>query len=528
MAYSQSWLESNSARRCILVEATVYDIVAASNITKYFSTTGYLTTSSDVFYQPLVAGGLKFTESLALGDTLSMTYGDIELNNQNGELDLYLDPTKYIWVNGAIKIYYGDPTWVTYNIAQIHIDFLPIFDGVIVDLDSRSRTVVNIKLRDKLQRLNTAITESKLGPYGVWGGGGGGTGNGQTNIDTIIPIVFGEVFNMSPMLIDPSTTEYYLSKDDIQGMIDIRDNGVPITAYTITESTGKIKLTSPAVGQVTASVQGRKLSVTITSTTGTLSTTYTNKIASLIALIATQYGSATNRLSLASNTDIDYANFNYFDTTYPQPVGIVITDRQNTLEVCNQLAGSISGQLFCTKAGKLQILILGVPISTSLVASVAITTSDIINPTLSISSRSTVVASTKLGYAKNWTVQTGLVTAIPQQHKDSYATEFLTTTVTNTTVQTNYKLNSDPVQKDTLLLVKSDAVAEATRLNAFYNTIHTIYSFTGTARLMSLQLGQQVTLTHPRFGLSGTVTCQVISLSPDWTKGLIDIEVITV
>jgi hypothetical protein len=523
MAYSQSWLESTGVRRCILVEATVYNLLTSTNNTLYFSTTGYITTSSDVFYEPLVSGGLKFTESIALGDTISMTYGDIELNNQNGELDKYLDSTKYIWVNGSIKIYYGDPTWITNNITQIHTDFLNIFNGVIVDLDSRSRTVVNIKLRDKLQRLNTEITDSKLGIYGTWGGGG----SGQTNADTIKPLVFGEVFNMSPMLIDPANLDYMLNNGEIQGMIDIRDNGVPITAYTITESTGIIRLSKPAIGQVTASIQGRKLSIILTPTSATLSaTTYTNKIASLIALIATQYGNTSNKLDL--NTDIDYVNFDYYNTNYTQPVGIVITDRQNTLDICNQLASSISGQLFCTKDGKLQILILGVPISTSIVPSVAITTSDIINPTLSISGRSTVVAATKLGYTKNWTVQTGLITAIPQQHKDNYATEYLTTTTTNTTVKSNYKLNTEPVQKNTLLLVKSDAVNEANRLNVFYNTIHTIYSFTGTSRLMSLKLGQQVTLSHPRFGLDiAPVTCQVTSLSPDWTKGTIDIEVLT-
>jgi hypothetical protein len=529
MAYSQAWLESTSVRRCILVEATIIEVGVGAKIL-YFSSSGYITTTSDVYYLPLVVGGLNFTENLSLDGKLAITYGDVELTNTNGDLDLYLNSNQYIWVNGSIQIYYGDPSWVCTNSTQIHDSFLKIFDGVIVDIASRTRTAINIKLRDKLQRLNAPLTENKLGFYGTWSTAatGSATGLGQTNADAIIPIVFGEVFNMSPMLIDPLNRDYYINRSSTEYVIDVRDNGIPLvltSGYTINYSTGILTLVHPATGTITASIQGQKISIAITDTSGTLITSYNNNIASIIALITTQFGTPLNKLSLT--TDIDWQNFNYYYTNYIQPIGVVITDRQNTLQICNEILDSIAGQLFCTKAGKLQILILGVPISTSIVPTVYITTSDIINPTLAISSRTAVVAATKLGYAKNWTVQPNIITAIPQQHKDSYNTEYLTCTSLNTTIRDTYKLNTDPIQKDTVLLTYNDAKNEADRLNSFYNTIHTVFSFTGTARLMSLQLGQRVNLTHPRFGLSGGLDCQVISLSYNWTKGLVDIEVIT-
>lgn len=513
MAYSQTWLENNNNRRCLLVEVTINQI-GSGTTTLYFSTSGYITTTSDVFYQPIIEGGLTFTESLALGDTLSITYGDVELNNKNGELDAYLDYTQYIWANGTIKVYFGDPTWVCTNLTQIHTDFRLIFNGVITNIDTRARDKVNIKLRDKLQQLNTAISATKLGTYGTWGG------SAQTNVDTLIPIVFGEVFNMSPLLIDPSTLEYYVNLGNTERIIEVRDNGVPV-AYTFTSTTGKFKLTYPAIGQITASVQGVKDSVSFTSSSATLNSgTYNNNIASIIALIATQYGNSNNRLAL---TDIDYVNFNSYYNSNTQAVGVLIQGGENALDICNQLVGSISGQLFCTKEGLLQILTVGKALTT--VSSVDITTSDIINPTLSISSRSTVAAATKLGYTKNWTVEGGLVTAIPQEHKDNYALEWYSYTKIDNTTKTNYKLNTDPIQKDTLLIVAADANTEAQRLNTFYKTVHTVYSFTGTAKLMSLKLGQPIMLYHPRFGLSSGISCQVISLSPSWTKGTIDVGV---
>lgn len=524
MAYSQAWLES-TARRCILVEATV-NKVGTGTTTLYFSTTGFITTSGDVFYQPVVVGGLKFNESLSMSGAISTTYGDVQLNNKNGEFDSYLDASQYIWANGLITIYYGDPTWVCQTATNVRADFKKIFNGVIVDIDSKDRTTLSIKVADKLQKLNSSLTESIIGTYGTWAGGS----TAQTNANALKPLVFGEVFNISPILIDPLNNEYYLNNGPTQELIDIRDNGVPISSYTFYPSTGKVRLTSTPVGAVTASLKGISTSVAFTDTNATQQvSTYRNNVASIIALIVSQYGISGNQISLTTD-DIDFKNFNSFSTQYQQLIGIFIADRQNTLQVCNDILNTFSAQLFCTKDGLLQIIVVGTPIDTAIVPAVTITTSDIINPTLAISSRSSVVAATKLGYCKNWTVQPGLITAIPQGHKDSYATEYLTYTSTNATAQTNYKLTVVPAEKDTYFIVDTEAKAEADRLNNFYSRVHTVFSFTGTSKLLFLQLGQRVTLIHPRFQLYNNgygVDCQVISLSPDWTRGTIDIEVMT-
>ena len=102
----------------------------------------------------------------------------------------------------------------------------------------------------------------------------------------------------------------------------------------------------------------------------------------------------------------------------------------------------------------------------------------------------------------------------------------ITKTTLDSTVQTNYKLEADPEQKDTLLIVGSEAQTEATRLNNYYKVPRTVYRFVGTSKLLSLQLGQPINLIYPRFGLDAGISGQVISLSPSWGTSTIEVEVI--
>ncbi len=519
--YSQEWLESTTVRRCVLIIIGVYDIALGSEVFKYISNTGYLTGSGDVSFLPIVVGGLNFTEELSVDGGISVSYGDVEITNKNGQYDAWLDTTKFVWVNRSIQVYYGDPTWESANEAAIYNNFELIYNGVVSDIDSKSRDTINFKVRDKMERLNNPITENKLGTYGTWNGG-------QPNKDSIRPLVFGEVHNYEPLLIDPSILQYMFNDGVSEGITEIRDNGVPLYTYptlitgaTVNNTTGMFTLISPLVGTCTVSVQGVNKSIDL-ATGGLLTSTYSNNIAKLIALITTQYGNTFTKLT--GSTELDLANLTAFASANNQSVGILISDRASVISVCQQLADSIGAQMYFTRKGKLQLLKIGVPTTDP---NVTITDSDILFHSLNISNRSTIIAAKKIGYAKNYTVQDNLTTLIPQQHKDMFATEWYTYTSADTTsVKTLYKLNSDPEQKDTCLISLADASVEATRLNNYFGTIHNTYTFTGRAKLLSLKLGQPVTLVHNRFGLSAGKVGQVISLNPNWSKGQIEVGVL--
>ena len=523
MAYSQTWLEDQSSIKALFIVATVYNIDLSIEQKLYLSTANYATADGSMVFNPILTeNNGEFTESISLDGGISVSYGDVEIYN-DGTFDRWLDSEYFIWVNRPIKLYLGDPFWATADTAEFETDFLLIFDGLIADIDVKNINLVNLKFRDKLERLNTPVTEDRLGVYGTWA-------YGQNNKDVIKPLVFGEVHNSEPLLIDPAYLQYMVNNGNTESCFELRDNGVPI--YTegiltgganVTLSTGTLTLTHPLVGQMTATVQGVKNSVNL-STGALINGTYNNNVANLIALIVTQYGKQSTRLD--GTVDIDLTNFSDFQSSHTQHVGIWIADRVNVLDVCQQLADSVGAQVFFTKTGKLQLLKLGYYTPD---ATVTIYPENIVKDSLALAGRSEVRASTKLAYCKCWTVQEGLVTGIPEQHKDMFATEWFYAVSTDATTKTNYKLDTDPVAKETLLLTRTEAEPESLRINNYFKVPRTIYTFTGTARLLSLKLGQHIKLIHPRFNLYNFgygKDGQVISLKPNWLKGTIEVGVI--
>lgn len=698
--YSQAWLEDPTSILTVLVEAQVLINNVLTNV--YFSTDAYTSADGSVTFLPLISKSITSTESITIDNNSSMVISDLELANHNGALDTYLDNTIYIWSNQPIAMYLGDPQWNCTNITDIRGTalgaltggkFSLIFNGIIDDIDSRSRNSVNIKFRDKLERLNTPLTEEKLGTYGVWAGG-------QQNQDQIKPIIFGEVFNVTPMLVDPSRLKYQFNTGASAGLIEVRDTGMPLlplnevlnlvatvtatpstsggvtsatgpattstvttggsgwitgdqvyvvdssntpvicqnssalagdtsisintvfsgyisigmqlegsgipstttliitgqtagtpglqgtytispvlpanivssttlkgtnvpsvflvtasagvvssltlvtggsgiisgskimglfsnsvsrTATTVDNNRGILILGLQASGAVTCSAQGTNKSLNLT--TGILTSSYSNSIAQNIGLIVTQYGKTTTRLL---STDIDLVNFQSISTT---PIGIAVVDNTNVLNIVKQLTSSINSQVVFTRTGLLKILRYGVGYNTDRTIT-NIYEADMVYGTLIISRRLPIIGVVKIGYAKNYTVQAGLVVNIPQSHKVSFAEEYLNTTNLNQSVILAYKLSNDSNQINTQLITEQSADAESVARLSYYSTQRTVYKFTGTRKLLSLVLGQSVTLGHSRFGLFGggaggtNKLGQVVTLSPNWSTGLIEVEVL--
>jgi hypothetical protein len=523
---TEQWLRENKSR-CILAKVGVYKQGTGETFF-YLSTRPYITTSGDTMFLPIISGGLQFAEGLNRDGTASSSWGDLEINNPNGEYDSWFDDAQYIWVNRPIQLYYGDPEWVTTDFTAITNDFELVFNGIILNIDARNRTKINIKIRDKMEQLNTPVTEEKLGTYGTWGNVGG-----QTNKDEIKPLVFGEVHNTTPMNIDPSTLEYMVNSGPTEELIEVRDNGVPIytngsptaTGANVTNiaTLGKFKLLAAPAGTITTSVKGIKNSINL-SNGSLVSGTYSNNIANLVALITTQYGKSYLRLTAA---DLDLTNLSAFASANTQPVGILIKDNTTVKAACASLTSSIGASIYFNRLGKLQILRFGVPTSDP---NVTITDNDIIQNSLNVQEKIGVIVAAKIGYCKNWTVQKDLTTGIPKEHKDLFAEEWLVETSDSsgglTAIKDLYKLNEEPDQKNTMLITQATALAEANRLTAFYSVPKTIYTFVGTPRMQILKLGQPITIYHNRFNMSAGKTGQVVALGPNWSTGLVNVGVL--
>lgn len=524
--YSQSWLDSDTALPIILCEVDIKYCAAGNggvytDLSLYFSNTKYATLDGNIFFEAIINNKISYTESLPYEGQPSISFGDVELLNTDGMVDNYLNANTFIWTNGRIRIYYGDATWDKTSIANIRSDFLTIYDGVIDDLVPKSRHSLAIKFRDKLERLNTAVTDTKIGAYGVWSGV-------QPNADKLKPIVLGEPFNITPILINPATLEYLVSQGPIERIVEIRDNGVPVYNSKIPGgadvdlSTGSFKLKTPSSGAVTATVQG--LTTNINLTTGAVTQSYKNTVVNAIVTLLTQYGLSGSRLT---SSELNLPNLLAIDASDPRPIGLFLTDRVNILNVCNELASSIGGRIFVGRYGTASILRFGV--ARPDISSRNITMSDMISGSLFMSRYVDLKPAFSIGYSKNWTLQPSLTTSLPEDHKLLMSDEWLKATVSDTVIASLRKLEVETTQKDTLLIDASSATAEATRLLNYFKVQRKVIRFTGIRSLLSLVLGQQVVVFHDRFNLnnsgSGTIG-QVISLTPKWSEQQVDVEVL--
>ena len=475
---------TTDAIRCILVEPVAS--VASVETTRYLSSRPYVDEVNGRVYTPNVrSSSVRLVERININGKSSINSGDIEFDNTEGTLDTWFDD---VWVNRNVNVLVGD-------VRDPRSSFQIIFNGVIEDIGTRARDTVNLRIRDKLNRLNVPVSEEKLG-------------GATSNKNELLPICLGECFNISPLLTNPATLEFQFNKVGSESIIEVRDNGVPVSV-TADLGNGKFTLLTSPAGKITASVQGE------------LSIDFKTTVRGIVQRLISAYGEPPeNRFG---GVDIDLANFDTFDAANQQPIGVYISRRQNLLSICSKIASSVGAQLVMSREGKLQLIKAEVPPAGSYRA---INSSNMTLGSLRIRDKIEVQAGFKIGYDKNWAVQDGLLTGIPEEHKALFAQEWLTVTASDAAVKSAYKIDEEPKQIDTFLLVDADATTEANRLLALFKVPRFSLEFEGYAELMDLRLGDYVTITNSRFGLDAGKNGTVVGLSLDWDKYKVTVEVL--
>lgn len=504
----KAWLNTANHIKCTLVEITEVGNAPASNF--YFSSVAY--NSSNINYLPIVNGGLNFSESLSTEGAVSSSFGSLELINTDGIYDSYLN---YVWKRRPIQIYLGDPSWP-------RTDFVLIFDGLIEDLTSTDEKSLVISIFDKLQKLNdnVIVTETTELPVGY-------SQNLATTENKILPLLFGECFNVQPLFvhngsaIPPSTVStgkvYMYHNGPSNGLIEVRDNGAPIDVLE-DRAKGTFSLVSEGnLGTITCSAQGNASNYTAEGESN-------NTIPELIKTIVTTYATPNTRFGLS---DIDFTDF---DNT--SKVGVFLKDRANILQVCSELAQSVNAGLVCpsisidvsgnVSASKLKLVELKIPAGTP---KHKFTDADMVQGSLVISQTFPVRTSIKLSYCKNYTVQTTVASnlnpAVGFLEEYSYVEK-----KAETSIQTLYKDTGTAIEEPTLLLEEAAAELEAEKRLLLWSVQRFLVTAKYFPEHIFVQLGEIVTIKSSRFNLSTPKTGIVFSIERDWVSGMVQIGVL--
>lgn len=587
----RDWLDSPNNLKCILADIGYY---SGSEQTMRLSTRGYYDGSNE--YIPIIIGGVSFAESLSADLTVSISYGTLELENTGGTYDNFLT---YIWKRRPINLYIGDVSWPK-------SDFTLIFSGLVENLVSSGESNLQLTLVDKLEQLNESITTRTLKDLA-------GYTAQNTQEEKLLPVLFGEVFNLSPILVDNGTgfdtgpwsasitgiqttsgieigqsvtatagagrlyggtasatvasivdgntitysvpsgagitrpipgiitnltingvvraagatgikvsavtgtggPIYKITDGSLDEIIEVRDKAAPIVILNNRSSDGEFTLRYNTFGAITCTARSR----TATDCT----------VPKLISYIVKNYGKNT-----LTDNDLDLTNIGASRLAYK--AGIYVTDRTNILEVCNQLARSINCGLYYSlftvnsgtgqiSTGKLRLIELKVP--TSSVGATELNDSLMIEGSLQVTESFSVKPSVKLAYCKNYTQQTqDLALALHSDHGTVFKDEYWYVESKDSAVEDIYKDTGIVQEEITHLLVTSEAQAEADKRLELWKTPRQLITATYLPHLMFVQLGDIVTLTSNRFGLSSGKPGLVYSITRDWITGLVEIGVL--
>lgn len=474
-----SWL-STTSERCVLVDVSAN--IGGQEKVMHFSNITYA--DGAIQYSPLLVGGVTSECSVSPYGDVSLSYGDVELDNSDGWLDGWLSSA----FNGrGVSIYYGSASWPK---SQFEL----VFSGVVTGVDARKSDRINIKIGDNLQRLNSAVVIPVV--------------TDTSGVEKIVPIAFGEVFNVTPVLVDTSQLIYKVHTGPIEGIIEVRDSGVPVDFIPL-KSAGGFQLKSTPVGELTASIQGDSVGG------------YTNKAASIVERLVTRFSSPLAGVGTSPFAD---GAVEAVDAAAPAPIGEYISDKANILETCQAILKSVGYVLTVGRDGKFEFVKFMPPAN----ASPAYTVDEDVVAHFGVSPSKVTPAApfVKVGWAKNWTVQSsGLASGIPAPHQDMYAKEWYTITKKDAAAISLHKYSLEPQVFETMLLVFSNADSLAEAMLERDKIPRKTFSVAGFSDLFKCWVGDVITLKYFRYGLENGVNGYIQKVSFDYLKGSSALEV---
>jgi hypothetical protein len=497
--YSTAFLDwfvapaNDIGRRCILAEPDV--MIDGVETTRYLSNTGYTSTAADTpanqLYTGRISGGMQFTRRLDLdGSGSSISFGDLELDNEDGSLDDWLND---VWAGRAITIPMGEAGDVVKGVAKWpRSAFEIVFSGTTKDIFPKARNRLSLVLRDIFGPLNDRFSTATVG----------GTGD---NKDVLLPVCLGECFNVTPVLVDSATQQYAVHIGEIESIIEVRDNGI-VVAATADTTTGTFTLTNARYGQITCDVQGAKIN-----------NEWRNDAGGLIEWVATVLGDG----NVITASQIDITALRDFRDACPQPLGLYITDGGNRLAIMQQLAASVGATVTTRSDGKMILVRIGFGESVG-----SIGTREMIDGTFAPIGRPQVTGAVRLNAEKNWTPDSMLSGAVTAEQVPILTDEYVVIADSDATVVANWNQSGLPVPIENLMVRESDIEVETARRLALSKIARTIFSFEGFPELLDYDIGDTTTLTHPRFGLSAGVPAQIVGVTNDWLAARVRLEVL--
>jgi hypothetical protein len=300
------WLSNPYVERCLLCVLTCYNL-DLEKLTFYVSSRPFQTKLEDrpfaVCFDPRLNGETFFSRSIPFfskgrGED---NYGGIVIDNTDGALDSW---QALQWRGGDILLLLGNAGW---SYASFNIK--PLFKGIIDSRPSFTNSTIEFSIQDRIGLLDGPVQTKMLT-------------SGQRK-DEPVPLCYGYIRNVEPVCTNDALHQYQWNDGAVFQIEQVCDRAVPITGYTTNNNTGTLMLTSRPAGTITLTGKGIIRNGTWLSKPGE------------IALdIVTNFGPL-------KTTDIDANSFSDLDEAKPFTLGRAIFERENRLDVLDDILGSV-------------------------------------------------------------------------------------------------------------------------------------------------------------------------------------------
>lgn len=481
----------------------------AGSVGLFFATQEWATAPTDYPANQPFDGRLReplsFVRSL-LGSSrfgsLARGRGSLSIDNADGAYDAYV--TGYALAGRRVVVRVG-------RVTDAYADFVTLFDGTARDWRFNIAGI-EIELRDAGFKLDVPAQPNSYA-------GTGGIEGGDDLAGKRRPLALGFVEHAELTLVDPANLIYQVHDGAIATDLAILDQGVALTygtndqasyaaleAYSVAAGEfelwpagGFVKLGSLPAGVVTfQSAEGDGLALT-----GAI-------VRDLIA--------AT---TLLDPQELVASSFAALDAAQAADVGIFIapSDNADAGEIIEDLLAGIGAFGAFDRHGRFFVDRIVEPAGSPV---------DVFDGTDIVElDRDPLPAGlapppwrTRVAYKRNYQVLDGeLAAAVAAADRAYFAEHYLLGIGSDPAVLTAFPLAQDSEPVEAFFAAAADAEAEAARLQVLYGTLRSLWRLTLPRRALLLELGDLISIKHPRFGLSAGRSVLVLEVAPEINAG---------
>jgi hypothetical protein len=501
-----------------LAEITYYD---GTEKTLYVGTHGYTTqptdTPANIFFEPWIESPMLFAQNAwtADGVTSRSGSGELRLINTEGQLNFMADCA----IDGRafrMMCAYENDTYATFRTNTILAGTMAV--------PQWEDDLLIIQLRDKQAIIDQPIQSAiylgnNILPNGIEGG---------ADLESKRkPLLFGRVFNISPIPVNTSLLIYQVSSAAIDDVTDVYAGGASLSkgANYTSQADMETNAPDPAFYRVWPAGGCFRLgsdpvkTVTCHAREGATET-------------LRRPGSLLQRAALAGGltaSDLNTADLAALDTDAPYECGIWINGDDTTASVIDFLAGGCGAWWTFDAVGKLRTQQLknpsasGNPAVTTLTAIEILADQGIERVSIGDGPDGLPPKEIKIHYQKNHTLQTSdLFGVVNTDRRQWLETEWRTLSLTSATIAEKHLL-AGTLERYTPIAVRTDANTEANRTRTLRCTRRDTLRLTCQVSpniQTFLVVGAIIEIEYPRYGYDAGRKMVILGIERDARIGL--------